>query len=151
MIISKENIDQYIGKRLEFSNWHKITQQQINQFSDCTLDHQFIHVNPEAAKETPFGSTIAHGFLTLSMLSHFSESFVVTIKGSYMNINAGFDKIRFIQPVKVNSQIRALAKIANIEEVKKGQFLLQMDITVEIENEDKPALIAKWNCMQMVK
>jgi len=151
MIISKENIDQYIGKRLGFSNWHKITQQQINQFSDCTLDHQFIHVNPEAAKETPFGSTIAHGFLTLSMLSHFSESFVVTIKGSYMNINAGFDKIRFIQPVKVNSQIRALAKIANIEEVKKGQFLLQMDITVEIENEDKPALIAKWNCMQMVK
>jgi acyl dehydratase len=68
-----------------------------------------------------------------------------------MNINAGFDKIRFIQPVKVNSQIRALAKVANIEEVKYGQYLLQMDITVEIEIEDKPALIEKWNCMQMVK
>lgn len=151
MIINKENISQYIGKSLEPSNWHDITQQQINQFADCTLDHQFIHVNPEAAKETPFGSTIAHGFLTLSMLSHFSESFAINIKGSYMNINAGFDKIRFIQPVKVNSRIRALSKVANIEEVKTGQFLLQMDITVEIENEEKPALVAKWNCMQMVK
>ncbi len=151
MIINKENIHQYIGKSLEPSNWHDITQQQINQFADCTLDHQFIHVNPEAAKETPFGSTIAHGFLTLSMLSHFSESFAIKIKGSYMNINAGFDKIRFIQPVKVSSRIRALSKVANIEEVKTGQFLLQMDITVEIENEEKPALVAKWNCMQMVK
>jgi len=149
MIINKENIDQYIGKQLETSDWHEITQQQINQFSNCTLDHQFIHINPEAAKKTPFGATIAHGFLTLSMLSHFSESFAVTIKDSYMNINAGFDKVRFIHPVKVNSRIRALAKVANIEETKPGQVLLQMDITIEIENEEKPALIAKWNCMQM--
>ncbi len=151
MIINKEDIEQYTNKQLELSKWHQITQQQINRFADCTLDHQFIHTNPKAASKSPFGSTIAHGFLTLSMLSHFAESFVITIKGSYMNVNAGFEKIRFIQPVKVNSRIRAIAKMTSIEEVKDGQFKLQMDITVEIENEEKPALIAKWNCMQLVK
>lgn len=151
MIINKEDIAQYANKQIPPSNWHQITQEQISAFANCTLDHQFIHVNPEAAKATPFGSTIAHGFLTLSMLSHFAESFIITINGAYMNINTGFDKIRFIQPVKVNSRIRAIAKMTSIEEVKNGQFKLQMDITIEIENDEKPALIAKWNCMQMVK
>ena len=150
-IIKKENIDNYIGYKAEPTPWHQVSQNQINQFADCTIDHQFIHVDEEKAKQTPFGSTIAHGFLSLSMLSHFAESFSVIIDGFYMGLNAGFDKVRFLQPVKVNSRIRAHAKTLSIEEKKPGQFRLCTEVTVEIEGCDTPALVAEWVSVQMVK
>jgi len=149
--IKRDDIKQYLNKAVEPTEWFTVTQEQINQFADCTLDHQFIHVDEEKAKETEFGSTIAHGFLTLSMLSHFSESFAYFIEGTYMGINYGFDKIRFIAPVKVNSRIRAHATLVEIEEKKPGQFMSKTEITVEIEGQDKPALKAVWIGMQLVK
>jgi len=150
-IINKADIKDYIGFTTEPSRWHMVTQEQINQFADCTLDHQFIHVDTEKAKQTPFGTTIAHGFLSLSMLSHFAEDFSVIIDGFYMGLNAGFDKIRFLHPVAVNSQIRAHAKVLEIDEKSPGQYRVKTEVTVEIEGIDKPALIAEWISMQMVK
>jgi acyl dehydratase len=150
-IINKDEIANYIDFEAKPTPWHNITQTQINQFADCTIDHQFIHVDEEKAKATPFGSTIAHGFLSLSMLSHFSDSFSVIIDGCYMGLNAGFDKVRFLQPVKVNSRVRAHAKTLHIEEKKPGQFRLCTQVTIEIEGCDTPALIAEWITVQMVK
>ena len=149
--INKNEIQDYIGYQAGPSPWHTVTQEQINQFADCTLDHQFIHVDPERAKETPFGTTIAHGFLTLSMLSHFSESFSLVIDGIVMGINSGFDKVRFVAPVKVGKKIRAIPIVKSIEETKPGQFRFSTELSVEIEGEDKPALVAEWISIQMVK
>mgnify|MGYP000278550626 CR=1 FL=1 len=129
-------MDGYLIKSLPY-------QEQINQFADCTLDHQFIHVDEEKAKETPFGTTIAHGFLSLSMLAHFSTSFNVVIEGKYMEMNYGFDKVRFIAPVKVDSRIRAKSKILDIVEKKPGQFMMISEVTIEIEGEEKPACVAE--------
>jgi acyl dehydratase len=150
-MIKKDQIAEYIGFQSAPTPWHVISQEQINQFADCTLDHQFIHVDEEKAKATPFGSTIAHGFLSLSMLSHFAEDFSVIIDGFYMGLNAGFDKVRFLQPVKVNSRVRAHAKTLVIEEKKPGQYRLCTEVTVEIEGCDTPALVAEWVSVQMVK
>jgi len=149
--IQKADIAQHINKPLAPTDWHTITQEQINQFADCTLDHQFIHVDPELAKKTPYGGTIAHGFLSLSMLSYFAETYSIILKGFYMGLNAGFDKVRFIQPVKVDSKIRACAKVLEITEKKPGQFRLVTEVTIEIEGEAKPALVAEWVSVQMVK
>tara|TARA_R110002050_G_scaffold90858_3_gene191092 strand:- start:4982 stop:5443 length:462 start_codon:yes stop_codon:yes gene_type:complete len=148
--INRNDIANYIGYQAAATNWFQITQDQINQFADCTLDHQFIHVDEEKAKATPFGSTIAHGFLSLSMLSHFAEEFSLLIDGFYMGLNAGFDKVRFLQPVTVNCRIRAHAKILSIEEKKPGQFRLSTEVTIEIEGVDTPALVAEWISVQMV-
>ena len=151
IIINKNEITDYIDHQAQPTPWHHVTQEQINQFANCTLDHQFIHVDEEKAKQTPFGSTIAHGFLSLSMLSHFAEDFSLVIDGFYMGLNAGFDKIRFLQPVKVNSRVRAHAKTLEIEEKKTGQYRLNTEVTVEIEGCDTPALVAQWISIQMVK
>ena len=150
-IITRNEIANFIGYQADATDWHQITQDQINKFADCTLDHQFIHVDEEKAKATPFGSTIAHGFLSLSMLSHFSENFSVIIDGFYMALNAGFDKVRFLHPVTVNSRIRAHAKTLSIEEKKPGQFRFCTEVTIEIEDCDTPALVAEWISVQMVK
>jgi len=149
-VIKREDIAQYQDVELESSEWHTVTQEQINQFADCTLDHQFIHIDPEMASQTPFGGTIAHGFLTLSMLSHFSEQFALVIEGTYMGVNYGFDSVRFIAPVKVGKRIRAHAKSLEIVEKRPGQFMSKTEVTVDIEGEEKPALKAVWIGMQMV-
>ena len=134
------------------SDWFEIDQSRVNAFADVTLDHQFIHVDPErATRETPFGGPIAHGFLTLSMLSYFSEQYNVLISGLYMGINKGFDKVRFLSPVKVDSYLRCHAKILEITEKKPGQFDFKTEISVEIQGEDKLALVAEWLSVQMVK
>lgn len=148
--IKKEDVQQYIGFESEPTAWHLVNQSQIDQFAECTFDRQFIHVDPVKAKDTPFGSTIAHGFLTLSMLSHFAESYSVMIDGFYMGVNSGFDKVRFLAPVKVNSRIRAKAKIVEIEEKNPGQFRFTTEVTIEIEGEGKPAMVAEWIGFQMV-
>ena len=150
-IIKKSDIEQYVNHQAQPSKWHQVSQEQINQFADCTFDHQLIHVDVEKAKASPFGSTIAHGFLSLSLLSFFAEDFSLIIDGFYMGINSGFDKVRFVHPVAVNSRIRAHAKTLSIEETKPGQYRVNTEVTIEIEGVDKPALVAEWITIQMVK
>ncbi len=148
--IDRADIEKYIGFEPEATEWHTIDQSQINAFADCTLDHQFIHVDPEKAKDTMFGGTIAHGFLSLSMLSHFAEQYSVIIDGFYMGVNYGFDKVRFVSPVAVNSRIRARAKILDIEKKKEGQYQIKTEVTIEIEGSKRPALVCEWISRQMV-
>jgi acyl dehydratase len=149
--IARDAIQSIVNTEPRITDWFEVKQEQIDQFADCTLDHQFIHVDPKAAASTPFGSTIAHGFLSLSMLSHFAESFGTLIDGAYMGVNYGFDKVRFISPVKVDSRIRGCAKVVDVKEKKPGQFMFKTEVTVEIENSTQPALKAEWITMQMVK
>ena len=147
-LIEKSDIGNYVGYECEPTEWFNVTQDQVNQFADCTLDHQFIHIDPVAAAQTPFGGTVAHGFLTLSMLSHFSTQYNLVINGITFGVNKGFDKVRFVSPVRVGSNIRCHAKIKNITEKRPGQFDFVMDLSVEIEGEEKPALVAEWLTVQ---
>ena len=137
-----------IGTEIGASDWAVMDQNRINVFADVTEDHQFIHVNEEAAKLTPFGGTIAHGFLTLSMLSKFSEGSGLVIEGVKMGVNYGFAKVRFLAPVPSGSKIRGRFNLKDAVEKKPGQFLLTYEVTVDIEGQDKPALIADWLAMQ---
>ena len=148
--IAKAELSDWIGRRSEPGPWFTVTQEQINTFADSTHDHQYIHVDPEAASQTPFGSTIAHGMLTLAMLSHFSASVAPRIEGVYMGINYGFDRVRFLEPVKVNSRIRARMTILEATEKNPGEFLIKSAVEIELENAEKPALVAEWLTMQLV-
>ena len=139
-----------IGQEIGVSEWIEMDQDRINTFADCTMDHQFIHIDAEAAAKTPFGGTIAHGFLTMSMLSQFSEQTGLVLEGIKMGVNYGFEKLRFISPVPSGSNIRGRFVLNDAVEKKPGQFLITYDVTVEIEGSDKPALIAQWLAMQMV-
>ena len=149
-LIQRDEVRACIGMETEPTDWLLIDQGRINAFADCTLDHQFIHVDPEAAKMTPFGTTVAHGFLTLSLLSYFAEQLKIGIEGVQMGLNYGLDKVRFINPVKVNSRVRARAKVMDVVEKHSGQFQLKLEVTLEIEGEKKPALVAEWLVMQFV-
>ena len=148
--INAKNLADYVGKEVGKSSWFTISQEQINNFADTTLDHQFIHVDPEKAKQTPFGDTIAHGFLSLSMLSAMSVEAGLHLENTTMGINYGFDKVRFLQPVKVNSKVRGSMTLTEFTEKRPGQFLINWLVNVEIEGEDKPALTAQWLSMIMV-
>jgi acyl dehydratase len=138
-----------VGNDEGTGEWFQVTQDQIDQFADVTYDHQFIHIDPERAKDTPFGTTIAHGFLTLSMLTHLAAgassapSDPARYEGVLMGINYGFNRVRFVNPVKVDSRIRARAVTANVE-LKGSSIEVTRTFTVEIEGEDKPALVAEW-------
>ena len=136
-------LSQYVGKELGRSAWLKIDQQRINLFAEATGDFQFIHVDPEKAAQTPFGSTIAHGFLTLSLIPKLIEDILVLPQGMKMVVNYGLDSVRFIQPVKVNSQVRLKVDLAEVTEKRPGQWLLKAIATLEIEGEAKPAYIAE--------
>ncbi|PHS23736.1 MAG: hypothetical protein COA85_09235 [Robiginitomaculum sp.] len=143
-IVSKEELLASGGKDLGHSDWFEINQERINAFADATLDHQFIHVDPEAAAKTPFGGTIAHGFLTLSMLPYLMKDLTIIPENVMMGVNYGFNSLRFINPVAVNSKIRAAATIKEVIEKKPGQFLVTYSVTIEIEGAEKPALVAEW-------
>ena len=146
--ITIDTVDQHIGEEIGVTDWLVITQEQVNQFADATLDHQFIHVDPEAAAKSPFGGPIAHGFLTLSLLSYFAANGAgVSVEGAVMGINYGLDKVRFVQPVRVGQRVRARSRLLSGEEKKPAHFLFKQDVTVEIEGEDKPALVAEWLTM----
>lgn len=149
-VIATQDYRDFIGRETEATDWLEVDQDRINAFADCTLDHQFIHVDPEAASKTPFGSTIAHGFLTLSLLSYFAEQLKIAMAGVKMGVNYGLDKVRFINPVKVGQRVRARGKVLDIREKNPGQYQLTLEISVEIEGETKPALIAEWLVMQFV-
>ncbi len=139
-----------VGTALSPSDWMLIDQQRIDQFADVTLDHQFIHVDPSKAAQTPFGTTIAHGFLTLSLLSHLAAQSTIVPEGTVMGINYGFDKIRFLNPVKVGSRIRACMTLEAMVEKAPGQYQMTHGVTVEIDGEEKPALIAQWLSLVIV-
>ena len=136
-------LSQYVGKELGHSEWVKIDQQRINLFAEATGDFQFIHVDPEKAAKTPFGGTIAHGFLTLSLIPKLIEDILVLPEGLKMVVNYGLDSVRFIQPVKVDSRVRLKVKLGEVTEKKPGQWLLKAIATLEIEGEEKPAYIAE--------
>ena len=133
------------GLEVGVSDWITVSQNRIDIFADCTEDHQFIHVDPErAAKETPFGGTIAHGFLSLALLSKLAYDVAISIDGAVMGINYGFDKVRFLKPLAVNNRIRARVKPMSATERNPGQWLMKSEVTVEIEGEEKPALVSEW-------
>jgi len=142
--ISKQDFINAKGMKLEPSDWIRLSQDRINTFADCTEDHQFIHINEEMAAQTPFGGTIAHGFLTLSMLAKLSADGLVVPEGMIMGMNYGFDKVRFLTPVRAGKRVRLHNQILDIEEKPGNRYLVKMGISVEIEGEDKPALIAEW-------
>jgi len=150
-LLKPEQLVDAIGQEIGVSDWFEVTQSDVNLFADVTRDHQFIHVDEEMAAQTPFGGTIAHGFLSLSMLSHFSEAGCgIGIEGAKMGLNYGFDKVRFLMPVRVGSRIRGRATLLSATEKKPGHYLFKSAITVEIENEEKPALLAEWLTMAML-
>ena len=151
-LVAKEKLLEAVGTEMGASEWFLIDQARINAFADATLDHQFIHVNPEQAKHTPFGGTIAHGFLTLSLLPFLQTSMkdLMLPEGLKMGMNYGFDKIRFLAPVKVDAKVRAVAKVKDVVEKNPGQFLVTAEYTIEIEGSPKPALIADWMVMYFV-
>ena len=139
-----------IGEEVGVSKWFDVTQARIDSFADCTEDHQFIHVDPKAARATPFGGTIAHGFLTLSLASAMSYDAVAPLDGVVMGVNYGFDKLRFLAPVPAGSRIRGRFKLLSADDKGDGRWLLKHELTVEIDGADKPALIGEWLGMQMV-
>ncbi len=143
-IVTPDQLDDYVGKETGVTDWVHIDQARVNLFADATGDHQFIHVDPERAKETQFGGPIAHGYLTLSLLPYFGEQGCgVGLENVAVRINYGTDKVRFIAPVPVGSNIRARYKFLGYQEKKPGNFLMRHEITVEIEGSDKPAMIAE--------
>ena len=151
LVLNRDNMKESIGADLGTTDWVLIDQTRINAFADCTLDQQFIHVDPVKAAKTPFGSTIAHGFLSLSLLSHFAESIGCGVENMVMGLNYGFDKVRFLAPVKVNSRVRAKSILLEVSEKKPGQFLVKQQLSVEIEGERTPALVAEWLTMAITQ
>ena len=134
-----------VGEALGTSEWITVDQEMIDKFADATGDHQFIHVNPEAAKMTPFGQTIAHGFLTLSLFPRMmAESDCPRPEGVKMGVNYGGNKTRFLAPVKSGKRVRGHFKLLELTEKRPGQYQQTLEFSVEIEGEDKPALIAEW-------
>ena len=135
----------FIGQEVASSEWIKLDQNRINEFAKITEDEQFIHVDPtRASKETPFGGTIAHGFLTLSMLPKLADSAQPKIEGVKITINYGFDKIRFISPVAAGSLIRARFTLRELTEQTPKKIITKWDVFVEIKNQTKPAIVANW-------
>jgi acyl dehydratase len=144
-LVSVDQLGEYVGKEVGVTDWLEVDQDRINKFADATGDHQYIHIDAERAAETPFGTTIAHGFLTLSLLSMLgSKNGGMKLKNSVMGINYGLDKVRFINPVKVDSKIRARFQLISAEEKKPKHYLMKHNVTIEIDGEEKPALIAEW-------
>ena len=144
-IVTKDELLAKVGTVTGVSEWMTVDQETINKFADATGDHQFIHVNPEMAKMTPFGTTIAHGFLTLSLMPALSaKADLPRLDGIKMGVNYGCDKLRFLAPVKSGKRVRAHFKLVSLEEKRPGQWQQTLEYTLEIEGAEKPALIAEW-------
>jgi acyl dehydratase len=143
-VASLDDIRSRIGEEIGVSGWLEISQQRIEEFADATEDRQFIHVDPQAAARTPFGGTIAHGFLSLSMLSRMAADVMLIPDSTRMAVNYGLDRVRFIAPVRSGKRIRGRFVLDTVEEKAPGQILLRHTVTVEIEGEERPALTAEW-------
>src|ERR1700739_357769 len=143
--ISLSAYQNMVGREVGVSSWHLIDQNRINVYADVIEDHQFIHVDPERAKkETPFGSTVSHGFLTMSLLSIMSYEVMPVIQGTTMGVNYGFDKLRFISPVRSGRRVRGRFVLAEAKLRKPKELQSRTNVTGEIEGEDKPAIVADW-------
>ncbi|MGV7121897.1 MaoC family dehydratase [Sphingopyxis sp. 550A] len=143
--LPSEKMKELIGGRIGTSEWIRIDQAMIDKFADATGDHQFIHVDPERSKSTPFGGTIAHGFLTLSLYPDMIEkSDCPRPEGVKMGVNYGCNKLRFLTPVRSGKRVRGHFKLLELEEKRPGQWQQTLEFSVEIEGEAKPALIAEW-------
>jgi acyl dehydratase len=137
-------ISDHVGQEIGVSSWLAVGQDRIHAFAEATDDRQFIHVDPEAAAGTPFGGTIAHGFLTLSLLSRMGIEGMLLPNGLKMAVNYGLDRVRFLAPVKSGQRVRGRFVLDSVQEKAAGQWLLRHTVTVEIEDQAKPALTAQW-------
>ena len=143
--LTVDELEGRLGQELGVSEWRIVAQGDIDAFADVTADHQFIHVDPSRAlAETPFGGTIAHGFLTLSLLSAFGQSALPRIARRRMGVNYGFERVRFLSPVRSGARVRGRFTLARLERRRADEVLLGYDVTVEIEGGEKPALVAQW-------
>ena len=146
--MTPQDLQAKIGETIGTSEWLLVDQEMIDKFADATGDHQFIHVNPDMAKMTPFGGTIAHGFLTLSLIPVLTEkSDIERPEGLKMALNYGGNRVRFLQPVRSGKKVRGIFKLTGMEEKRPGQWQQTVEITLEIEGEDKPGYVAEWISM----
>jgi acyl dehydratase len=143
-IASIEEIKTRVGTEIGVSDWIPVDQAAIDAFADVTGDHQFIHIDPEAAAKTPFGGTIAHGFLTLSLLSQMAAGVMLSPETLKMAVNYGFERVRFLAPVRSGSRVRGRFTLASLEEKRPGQWQFVHHVAVEIDGEEKPAFTAEW-------
>jgi acyl dehydratase len=148
---SLDEIRSRVGSEVGVSDWLMIGQERIDAFADATEDRQFIHVDPAAAAQTPFGGTVAHGFLTLSLLSRMAAETMLVPEGLTMAVNYGLDRVRFLAPVRSGKRVRGRFVLDSVEEKAPGQWLMRHNVTVEIEGEDKPALTALWLGLMFVQ
>lgn len=150
-VIKPSEIDSVKGTEIGISDWIIIDQERIDKFADATMDHQFIHVDSEKATAV-FGSTIAHGFLSLSLVAGipFSQGIGMILEGTKMGLNYGLDKVRFLSPVPVNSEIRIIMKCIDVTEKNPGQYLAKTEVTMEIKGVEKPAFVAETLSMFIV-
>ncbi len=142
-VVPKDELLSMAGWKSAPSEWFEIAQERINDFADTTEDHQFIHIDPERAAGTPFGGTVAHGFLTLSLLPRLLEEITVVPEDTVMAVNYGLNRVRFLQPVRAGSRVRAHFKITEVREKNSGRLLVSAEVAVEIEGQEKPALLAE--------
>ncbi len=133
-----------VGEEVGVSSWLPVTQDRIDAFATLTGDEQYIHVDPERAAASPFGGTIAHGFLTLSLLSRFAHEVRPRPAGMAMSVNYGFDKVRFVAPVPAGSRVRARFRLESLDRDTPGQVTMRWGVTVEVEGGDRPAIVADW-------
>ncbi len=151
-VIPAASLRDHIGQEVGLTDWMTIEQERIDQFADATDDHQYIHVDAEKAAQTPFGGTIAHGFLTLSLLSALSSrGGGLKLENTVMGINYGLDRVRFVHPVRSGQRVRGRFRLSSAEEKSPGRYLTRYAATVEIEGEEKPALVADWLGMTVVR
>ncbi|MDA8678220.1 MaoC family dehydratase [Luminiphilus sp.] len=143
-LVKPEEMENQVGVSLPAGEWFEIDQARITAFADCTEDHQFIHLDEEAAAQTPFGGTIAHGFLTLSLLTKLCAENGIYPEGIVMGVNYGLDKVRFLNPVRAGKRVRAHTEIVSVDRKDANRFLVKQAVTVEIEGEDTPAVYAEW-------
>ncbi|WP_406854784.1 MaoC family dehydratase [Alsobacter sp. KACC 23698] len=148
--LSLDAYQRLVGQEIGVSAWIDVTQDMIDRFAALTHDRQFIHIDPVRAAETPFGSTVAHGFLTLSLLSVMAYDAVPSLEGSAMGVNYGFDRLRFVSPVKPGSRVRGRFALREIVERSAAELMLRVGATVEIEGQDKPALVADWLTLRVL-
>ncbi len=146
--LSIEEYEAAIGSELGVSDWVLVDQARINAFAEVTGDHQFIHVDPERAAATPFGTTIAHGYLTLSLLSVMAAGAMPMLEGVGMGVNYGLNKVRFMSPVKSGSRVRGRFTLTDFTRRSDGGFQSLVAVTVEIEGAERPALVAEWITLQ---
>lgn len=149
-VASLEDVRAKVGQETGVSSWLTVDQERIDAFAEATEDRQFIHVDPDAARQTPFGGTIAHGFLTLSLLSRMAAEATVVPDQLKVAVNYGLDRVRFLAPVRSGARVRGRFTLDSAEEKAPGQFLMRHIVTVEIEGEDKPALTAVWLGMMFI-